>query len=473
MSTTDPAALAVSVTSVLLAMVATVQWYRTTRTATRAAAEARRDVALARADVEQMVAAVDRLARGDWRDVDGDPPSISALRHALRQLGRDDAGALRGDLAAIAVRMAAPIGAAPVRGAPTPFIDDLTVCLQRLARQDLTARMAGRYGEALDPVADSFNAAVTSLEQAVCAAASVATTLGDAAAALDASREARSAAEVQLATAVALIRSGVREVSTSTAGTAQAAAEFEALLRSTRSAAGESTAVMAQVQSSVDRMRASSEGAMELARAIDEIASQTNLLALNAAVEAARAGAAGRGFAVVADEVRSLAVRSTESSRAATMMMQRAMRDASDGVSSAHGLATHLVALSAALAQFDAMVTAIVTASAEQTQAVQRIRQAAAGVVEGRASSGAVPADLPALAAELQAAVGAFRLGPAPAGSHLPHRPRSQAQPPWREKRRVTGSAPPPAGGPDAPSSNGPEVIPFDEGDDTDTLSEF
>ncbi len=69
-------------------------------------------------------------------------------------------------------------------------------------------------------------------------------------------------------------------------------------------------------------IRAASEETQAIVKTIDEIAFQTNLLSLNAAVEAARAGEAGAGFAVVADEVRSLALRSAESARNTSTLIE-------------------------------------------------------------------------------------------------------------------------------------------------------
>ncbi|MES2258114.1 MAG: methyl-accepting chemotaxis protein [Pseudomonadota bacterium] len=74
-------------------------------------------------------------------------------------------------------------------------------------------------------------------------------------------------------------------------------------------------AIVAEVVTTMDSIKAASGKIVDIIGVIDAIAFQTNILALNAAVEAARAGEQGRGFAVVASEVRVLAQRSAGAAR--------------------------------------------------------------------------------------------------------------------------------------------------------------
>jgi methyl-accepting chemotaxis protein len=74
-------------------------------------------------------------------------------------------------------------------------------------------------------------------------------------------------------------------------------------------------------------LRGKSREIGEIVGLIDGIAFRTNILALNASVEAAKAGEAGRGFAVVAQEVRALALRSADSARRISDIVNRSTED--------------------------------------------------------------------------------------------------------------------------------------------------
>ncbi|HET7578649.1 MAG TPA: HAMP domain-containing methyl-accepting chemotaxis protein [Bacillales bacterium] len=71
--------------------------------------------------------------------------------------------------------------------------------------------------------------------------------------------------------------------------------------------------VTEQAVDEINSLYRSSEEIGEIIEVITDIANQTNLLSLNAEIEAARAGEHGKGFAVVAGEVRKLAEQSEQS----------------------------------------------------------------------------------------------------------------------------------------------------------------
>lgn len=84
---------------------------------------------------------------------------------------------------------------------------------------------------------------------------------------------------------------------------------------------------VSELLQTMDKINQSSENIKRITKLIDDISFQINLLALNASVEAARAGKYGKGFAVVAEEVRNLAVRSAESVKETSQMIEESGRN--------------------------------------------------------------------------------------------------------------------------------------------------
>lgn len=167
---------------------------------------------------------------------------------------------------------------------------------------------------------------------------------------------------------------------TQTAGHADEASRLAG--SATQAAQGGAQAVE-RVVAAMDDIAAGSRRVAGLAGVIDSIAFQTSILALNAAVEAARAGEAGRGFAVVAGEVRALAQRCSSSARDIRRSLQTADEAVATGSERAMEAGQAVRELARMIELTSGMMADITAATREQTQRVDQVNRALAGMEDG------------------------------------------------------------------------------------------
>jgi methyl-accepting chemotaxis protein len=404
--------------------------------------------------LRKVAAQMQAVANGDldqnqFANASADEVLASSVNQTIRVLGdlTSDvssliAGAKSGDLS---VRAAADgyqggyrdlcSGLNELMEAVVAPIQESSHVLQKLADQDLTARVEGEYQGEFDAIKQALNRTAESLDNALSQVLRSVQQFRSASEQISSGSQSLATATNEQASSLEEVSSTVEELSSMTDQNATNSSEAKGLADRARDTAVKGKQSMERLASAIGRIKESADQTAKIVKTIDEIAFQTNLLALNAAVEAARAGDAGKGFAVVAEEVRSLAQRSADAAKNTAGLIEGSVKNAESGVNLSQEVSTQLEQIVDGSTKVNDIVSEIAVASSEQAKGISQINQAITQVnhvtqqnAANSEESASAAEQLSAQAQELGQMVSAFRLaesdGEAPAA-----RPAQKAKP--------------------------------------------
>ncbi|SIR44824.1 methyl-accepting chemotaxis sensory transducer with Pas/Pac sensor [Rhizobium sp. RU35A] len=259
-----------------------------------------------------------------------------------------------------------------------------------LAAGNLATRIPNKIDPALEQTRADFNAAAAALDQIVSAIKSAAGSLSANAEVIRTANDDLAKGAEHQAAAVEETAAALEQIRTTVNDTSQRAGEAKRLTSETRQAAEKAGSIVGRAVEAMAGIEQSAREISQIIGVIDEIAFQTNLLALNAGVEAARAGEAGKGFAVVAQEVRELAQRSAKAAKEIKELIVKSTAGVQQGVTLVNQTGEALGQIVGQVQEVDVNVSAIATASQEQSTGIHEISGAIHAIDSGSQQSAAL-----------------------------------------------------------------------------------
>ncbi|MDI3306200.1 MAG: methyl-accepting chemotaxis protein [Acetobacteraceae bacterium] len=251
---------------------------------------------------------------------------------------------------------------------------DLTVSAIRNQQGEyVSAMLSWALVTAQARLADSFEAEVGGVVEAVATAAAqlhqAAEALSDAAATSDREAAAVAEASTRAGADVQAVAASAEELAASVAEITRQVADGAAVARAAAEEARTTDGTVQGLAQAAARIG-------DVVRLIGDIAGQTNLLALNATIEAARAGEAGKGFAVVASEVKQLAGQTAKATEEISTQITAIQAATGEAVAA-------LRSIGGTIERMNEVTSAIAAAVEEQGSATREIARSAAQVAEG------------------------------------------------------------------------------------------
>jgi methyl-accepting chemotaxis protein len=354
----------------------------------------------------------------------------AARQAASAQDASESARTLTVAIIVVGLLLSVALGIGTARSVAGPIAATREV-LARVAEGDLTVRAQETGSREISEMNRSLNATLDAFGSVMVLVRDFAQRLAGSSSQLRGTADAIAGSVQDVAQQAEVVSSSAGDVSRNVGTVASGSEQMQSAIReiahsanAAAQVAGNAVGIAANTTETVGKLGTSSQEIASVVKVITSIAEQTNLLALNATIEAARAGEAGKGFAVVASEVKELA---RETARATEDISRRVETIQAD----THGAVEAIGQISAVIAEINDFQMTIASAVDEQTATtnemnlnvleaangsegiaanVSGIADAAAQTLTGVNDAQQAASDLAEMGAQLEEAVGRFRV---------------------------------------------------------------